>query len=653
VLKNRLNLLFLLSTFFMSIACCMDNVTEQQIFHQNSAGNSRSIHEDRKIELVSKEGKKFEMKRKIAEHQSGLLQQMLEEQPLRQAPVSAEASTGRQDDLPSVALAKEERGHEVPSIPVPNISSKRLEDMRELMEEAYEYKSESQEQQKKKLAKFIEEGISKNRSELCVRQNILIDTLAGANYLNAPLILKSLAYVLSQWKVTKDMLRKYSRDLFWHILAEYMVRFKKNPLKIFDDKTIKDLKKEKLYDEAAKTIAEENKMFVPEYSGEKGLFKKEKVALGETVEIGMYIEGFEDTFNWIVFVSDRGKLVFCDVNNPTKCKVRNLWVGKKDSKSSFAVLSPCGRHVFSASFAEYNYPLISNYSEGLKDNLVQESLEVWDVDACKRLKRGFSEVKGVFLEQLGFSKKYVGLVYRKSFTAEQKELVKIWDLETQKCVEQVGVESANVSLLICSANGKYLAVATLGSFKERVFIWDLKGSVYKRRFYGNPKLMSFSPCEKYIVLFGKGRMRESTLKMYKVETGKRYLKCVFDGVYYGSLIFSPSGKNIVLVGNKITVVNLQDKSCVNLKADKMLPGVCFSFSYGMQLQKGAVLPSVVFSLCEKYVVTVEACEKEKTTSINCKMWNIKSGECEKELEPFEIPDCGMPLKGSIALRKLI
>jgi len=472
-------------------------------------------------------------------------------------------------------------------------------------------------------------------------QSKLMQLMDSANNSNAPLMVKSLGAVVSKYKITKDVLKKYPKYLFFIIQAEYISRYKKNPLKLFEDAIIKDLKKKKLYDEALKMVNQDNKIVVPEYKEKKGLLcccKREEIAFGGSIGIARHIPGFNDTLNRIAFVSDCGKLVTCDVNNEGKYTIKNLWSKKRDAKKSVAVITLCGRYVL----ALYFYKKVIE-----EDTYMVVVFQVWDVETGKCLKNFFSRIDGhPYGIKWRLSKKCIALTYFYQ-GQESRKGMQIWNMKTGALLEEVDFETDDsLTGLAYSPSGEYIAMMFENHRTKKIRIWNVQLGRWKavswnwsRRRLSFPssakdvasKVIEFSPCEKYIAVLEK-----DCVKICYIETGGCAEEIKFDGNLYESLLFSPRGRYIILAGEKISIFDLEKKGCKDIKVD--------------EVPKNA---TVVFSLCGNYFALIKAGKKENGAAFKYSIWNANSGECKKELAAFEVSHCGMPLNSSIVLRKFI
>jgi len=155
------------------------------------------------IELVSKEKKKFKIDETIAKNQSGLLKNMLEEQ--------------------------EEDDDDIPSIPVPRIETKTLKSIIILMQRAKIIKDESASPDRtaEEIKNITIETLGK---EIKVKNpQDLSKLIDAANYLDAPILLKSFCYAYAGLlgnKATKlaaeKKYKEINKDMQYEIALQHL-----------------------------------------------------------------------------------------------------------------------------------------------------------------------------------------------------------------------------------------------------------------------------------------------------------------------------------------------------------------------------------------------------------------------------------------------
>jgi len=519
--------------------------------------------------------------------------------------------------LSSVASAKED---EIPSIPVPNVPSSHLHDMIELMEKGYEHRAITD--KKEKLVESLEYELKESGWGYSVRQNKLMRLMEAANYLNAPLILRALGFAASKYKATKDVLKKYPKDLFWTIQAEYIARFKRFPFKVFEDEIVEDLRKQKLLN-----IDLKNQMFVPEY---KIVEREEEVECGELVKISDHVKDFDETYNYIAFIFEYGEIMFLDVKTGEV----------KQKKIS------CSRdhehHINKAVFSSRGHKIIS-WQSCIDKKGCEKRIYAWDVETgeyCKKAKikgRGF---------QFSPCKKYF-------LTGDYCGTLHLFDIETGKCVKRLkvknnGIYSKFLALLkikernlvnsaVFSPKGMRVASATED---KMVRIWNVQNGLLEREIAWAAREIAFSPCGKHIALLGV-----EVVSVYDIATGE--CEGIFDipaAPWSYSFLYSPCGRYLIFGLHEMRILDLQFGAICTLKAKPK-----------GKLSKRA---SAVFSPCGKHVVVVQqyinVVNRWYVKKVLVRVYSVSDGKCEMEFAlPIPGDEDNQVLENSITFRKLI
>ncbi|MFC1841500.1 hypothetical protein ACFLYA_00325 [Candidatus Dependentiae bacterium] len=385
---------------------------------------SQGKQEDkRKVKLVGKDKQKYTIKRKHV-LQSGLIKDMLEEQ--------------------------DELEEEVPEIPITKVEREDLLDIIALMQESYEYKDDKDAKEKlaeftKKEPKILEIYDKKGKKENIKRPkwnlDKLIDLLLIANYLNAPLILKALAYEIAKNKINKEILKKLIPEMLFEIQTQYIIRHKELPIGIFDDKIIKDLKKksfigkisrkESKYDTALR-IMKGGKFVIIYYDD------KDKIQLGDvkegTVEIFKYVEKADIPYT--IAISTRSEIILW---NTTLDEV----IKKFEANAGNIAFSPDG-----------------NYIAGSSTN---NTVKIWNVNTGKLVKTFKGNKEGV--SSIAFSPDGTQIA-----SGSQDGTVKLWNVKTGN-LEKTLDNKRWVTSVAFSPDGKLLASGTLDN---TVNTWNVK-----------------------------------------------------------------------------------------------------------------------------------------------------------------------------------
>jgi len=479
---SKINLIFLILAFYIPTIYSMKTKNPIQV--------ERKEEGEQEITLTSKDGRKFTIKRKFAE-ESGLLKDMLEE------------------------IDEEEDG-DVPSIPVPNIHSRVLGTIIELLKKSYEYSDKESEAKKKSLVEYICNKLSLNINELA-------ECLQGVNYLNAAPSLKALAHVIAKWanekedyKITKKILEKLPTELLFEIQAEWILQFGTHPVELFKQKIIKDLKTSGNYVEFINNF--KNGQFTGLYYDEN-----DQIGLGNSIEISNYIKEFEG-FYYFAYLND-DKVI---VQNAQTGKEKTFKV-ENDVISSFE-FSPDGMK--------------------LAAKTVIHQVVVWDIKSGKQISLKLDD-KNVWATSFKFSPD------GKKMAIDYGTRLIVFDMQTGNQLTTLEFKRG-ISFYLLSLEGEKLLTFSQGVLT----VWNIKtGNVsvlQTFKFEGRVFPCRFSPDEKRLVVLEMTSVNGNKIVVCDIQTGNKLPFEAKDKAWIESFEFSPDGKKLAIQSrNEIEVRDIQ------------------------------------------------------------------------------------------------
>ncbi|MFC1841499.1 hypothetical protein ACFLYA_00320 [Candidatus Dependentiae bacterium] len=503
--------------------------------------SQKGEEDDRKVELVSKDTNvKRRIERKYA-IQSGLIKDMLEEQ--------------------------DEEDEDIPSIPVPNVEGKDLPDIIELMQKGWEDRNKKGDK-KKLLAEFIEE---KNWN-----LDKLISLLLAANYLDAQLILKALAYAIANKKINKEILVKLPYEILFEIQAQYMLRHERFSIHIFDDAIIKDLKeKNDLYEKALK-IMKGGKFVIIYYDD------KDKIQLGDvkegTVEIFKYIPKFK-TCN--IAIGEKKQITLWSTITGKVVKTFSTEKILPYGGAISVTFSPDGKYI---AFGADNNVALLNVITGLIKTFTGHTSWVTSV--------AFSPNGKLIVSGSG------------------DKTVKLWNVGTNLCENTFTGHTNVVESVAFSLDGNLIAS---GSRDGKIVLWNVN-----TRAPENTLVAGSSVCHVLSVAFSPksifAGLNINTIKMWNLKTYKAKKLTTDSSVY--SVAISPDRKHIAYSGSNLGTVNLFNPKN---NTTKKLTSV------------GENVMSIAFSPDGKYVVAGISAKEGAIV----RLWDVSTGN---EVNTYHIFD---------------
>jgi WD40 repeat protein len=229
-----------------------------------------------------------------------------------------------------------------------------------------------------------------------------------------------------------------------------------------------------------------------------------------------------------------------------------------------------------------------------------KTLKLWDVETGKCVRTFDGHTKSVTSVCFSPDGRY-------ALSGSLDNTLKLWDVETGECLKTFEGHESGVTSVCFSPDGSY---ALSGSLDKTLKLWDLKTTKCLRTFKGHKWTVTsvcFSPDGRY-ALSGSS---DYTLKLWDVETGE-CLK-TFKGHKYPvySVCFSPDGK-FALSGGGDKTIKLWDVET----------GECLKTFEG---HKDSV-NSVCFSPDGKYALSASG-EFYGAADYTLRLWDIKTGKC--------------------------
>ena len=199
---------------------------------------------------------------------------------------------------------------------------------------------------------------------------------------------------------------------------------------------------------------------------------------------------------------------------------------------------------------------------------------------------------------------------RYALSGSQDKTLKLWEVETGRCVRTTAGHEGRVMSVGCSPDGRY---ALSGSGDETLKLWEVETGWCVRTIEGHEQPVSSVACgpDGRYALSGSG---DKTLKLWEIKTGR----CVrtFEGheELVTSVAFSPDGRD-ALSGS-------WDKT---LKLWEIETGRCVR-TFGEHEQ---IVESVTFSPDSRYALSGGYGDK------TLMLWEVKTGQCVRTFEGHE------------------
>jgi len=308
--------------------------------------------------------------------------------------------------------------------------------------------------------------------------------LKAANFLNAQLMMRSLAWNLSDEKIAKEGLEEFSTNIFFEIIVQYILKKQTNNSskikEIFDEDVLKDLAGKKIIDKITEKMFDKKKftkekiktkkelvgepaMFIPVYKDKKF------VRLSRPFVISKAIKNFA-TYNLLASGADDNTIKLWDVyadkaittmehKDPVKSvafssdgkvfasvseKTITLWdmTNPKKPNRIKTLNGDYGYHEIM--FSRDDKKIISNYKGS---QLVDPIIEVWDIEKNEKSK-SFEDYQALCFSQDG----------KKIYLAKYGGEIEIWDVKkNEKEKDSLSYISGLALKIKFSSNGKRIA----------------------------------------------------------------------------------------------------------------------------------------------------------------------------------------------------
>ena len=193
----------------------------------------------------------------------------------------------------------------------------------------------------------------------------------------------------------------------------------------------------------------------------------------------------------------------------------------------------------------------------------------------------------------------------KYIASNSNKSVKIWEVQTSKCIATLNGHENLVTSVCFSPNGRHIAS---GSYDKTVKIWEVETSKCIETLKGHENLVTrlcFSPDGKYIA----SGSDDSTVKLWEVETSKCIETLQGHEDLVTSVCFSPDGKYIASGSDDSTV--------------KLWEMHTFKCSATLNKHTGPV-SSVSYSPDGKYIAS--------STKETVKVWEVKTSKCIADIK---------------------
>ena len=194
----------------------------------------------------------------------------------------------------------------------------------------------------------------------------------------------------------------------------------------------------------------------------------------------------------------------------------------------------------------------------------------------------------------------IGSIY--TIDASWQNTIKIWEVETGDCVKTLRGHEDDVTSVVFSPDGKYLAS---GSWDNTVKLWEVETGNCIKTLSGHEDhvtSVAYGPDEKYVA----SGSWDKTVKLWDVTTGE-CIKTLENAHSVYSVVFSPDGAYLASGSGTIKLWEVKTGKCV-----KTFDG------------DGGWGHSVSFSPDGKYLAS-------SSQDNTIKLWEVESGKCIKTL----------------------
>ena len=228
-----------------------------------------------------------------------------------------------------------------------------------------------------------------------------------------------------------------------------------------------------------------------------------------------------------------------------------------------------------------------------------KTIKIWEIETgrCIRtLEEHTSSVTSVVYSPNG---KYVA-------SGSGDGTIKLWEVSSGSCVKTLEEHTSSVTSVVYSPNGRYVVS---GSFDDTIKVWEVTTGVCIKTLIGHTGSVysvAYSPDGKYVA----SGSRDKTIKVWEAATGEciRTLEGHTDTVY--AVCYSPNGKYVASGSSDKTI-----------KLWGVATGVCIKTCEG---HTGSVY-SVAYSPDGKSIAS-------GSFDDTIKLWEVASGSCVKTLK---------------------
>jgi len=347
-----------------------------------------------------------------------------------------------------------------------------------------------------------------------------MNLLQAADYLNAQLLVRALAWEVSKKPITKKHLKSFpDDDIMYQIIIQYILRTNFfNPtiiVNLFDQQIITDLKKKKSTDKKYKNLYNQIVDYIRDKKIHLPYYDKKKIGLSEAFDISKDIKIHYNKL--LISISEKNKTV----------KIWNIKTGECIDTL---------KGLRSVAFNPKNNIRAYGYSDG--------KIILWDSTKKESIKTFKAHEASVTLVAFSPDGKILASTPLGRFTGH----IKLWDAKTGESIKNLKV---SVNQFTFSPDSKILAVKILNS--KQILLYDI--STPKKTYYissvynieGNYDSMAFSPNGEILALGfdGKAELWDvSNLKETKLI--KTFSQVTVPKNNIKPVVFSPDGKKLAI-----------------------------------------------------------------------------------------------------------
>jgi len=260
------------------------------------------------------------------------------------------------------------------------------------------------------------------------------------------------------------------------------------------------------------------------------------------------------------------------------------------------------------------------------------SVKLWDIESGKCLRTYTGHKIRVNAVDISPDGRYAlsggGSITAQGDHPKKDNTVRLWDIESGSCLFSFNEHTRAVNTVAFSPDGKY---ALSGSDDHTLCMWDLQKKICLRTFEGHTRgvlCLAFSPDGKYALSGGDDSLRalgDSSLRLWDLKTGT--CMHIFEGHQFGvsAVRFLKEGKQAISASKDGTLKlwNIKERSC-----EKTYTG------HHDWVNDFSLHP------CGKFMISASGSRSSASRTVReftLRLWDIHSGECLRTFQGHTNP----------------